>query len=284
MKFEANCSGCSARGYCLPAGVSSADLEKVQRIVYLRRTVKRGEALFAAGDKYDAVYAVWQGSFKTILVNRDGCGHVTGFLMAGDLLGMDGMGSARHSDTAIALEDSQVCVMPHVLVEPMAREVPALQRGLHAALSGEIARNQRAMMVLGTMSAEERMASFLLELSGRLLRRGLSGCDLQLRMTRSDIGSYLGLSLETVSRLFSLFQRNALLQVQQKHVRILDIGGLGRILQKGLRRSPAQPVLPALLLAPRAPANAARGAGRRAASSFPRTSRSALRSPSSTTR
>lgn len=227
-KFEPNCAGCSARRSCLPAGVSPADLEKVQSIVYLRRTVRRGEPLFTAGDECDAVYAVWQGFFKTILVSGDGRAQVTGFFMPGDLLGMDGIGSGRHSDTAIALEDSQVCVMPYVLIEPMAREVPALQRSLHAALSGEIAHNQRAMIVLGSMGAGERVATFLLNLSRRLRRSGLSGRDLQLRMTRGDIGSYLGLSLETVSRLFTSFQRNGLVQVQQKHVQILDIGGLER--------------------------------------------------------
>ncbi|TAK84469.1 MAG: cyclic nucleotide-binding domain-containing protein, partial [Betaproteobacteria bacterium] len=201
----------------------------------------------------DAVYAAWRGFFKTVLVNRDGRGQVTGFFMAGDLLGMDGMCGARHSDTAIALEDSEVCVLPCVLVEPMAREVPALQHGLNAALSGEIARNQRAMMALRSMHADERMASFLLELSGRLLGRGFSGRNLQLRMTRADIGSYVGLSLETVSRLFTLFQRKGLVRVHQKQVQILNPGALARILQRG-----PQPSAPAALPAHRRPA-----AGRR---------------------
>ncbi|TAK83724.1 MAG: cyclic nucleotide-binding domain-containing protein, partial [Betaproteobacteria bacterium] len=190
----------------------------------------------------DAVYAAWRGFFKTVLVNRDGRGQVTGFFMAGDLLGMDGICSARHSDTAVALEDSVVCVMPCVLVEPMAREVPALQRGLHAALSREIAQSQWAMVMLGSMHADERMASFLLELSARLQSRGFSGCDLQLRMTRADIGSYLGLSLETVSRLFTLFQRNGLVRVHQKQVQILNPGALARILQRGVQPSPALPL------------------------------------------
>lgn len=225
-KFEADCAGCSARRVCLSRGVASADLQRVQSIVYLRRTVRRSEPLFAAGDECDAVYAVKQGYFKTSLVSSDGRAQVTGFFLAGDLLGMDGVAGGRHSDTAIALEESQVCVMPYVLIEPMAREVPALQHGLHASLSGQIEHNHRAMMMLGSMSAEERVATFLVNLSRRLLRSGLSGRDLQLRMTRGDIGSYLGLSLETVSRLLSIFQRNGLVQVQQKHLRILDIGAL----------------------------------------------------------
>jgi len=246
-KFQADCARCGARAACLAGGVPSADLEKTQSIVYVRRTVRRGEALFAAGDACGAVYAVRRGFFKTVLVNREGRAQVTRFFMAGDLLGMDGIGRPRHSNTAIALEDSEVCVMPYALVEPMTREVPALQHGLHAALSGEIAHNQRAMMVLGTMRADERMASFLLGLCRRLPRRGLAGCDLQLRMTRADIGSYLGLSLETVSRLFSAFKRNGLVQVRQKHVRILDVEGVEGILQKGLGSSPVRPLPPGLL-------------------------------------
>jgi CRP/FNR family transcriptional regulator, anaerobic regulatory protein len=231
-KFEPGCSSCIARRPCLAGGVPPADLERVQNIVYVRRPVKQGEALYSAGDECNALYAVWRGFFKTTLVDGDGRGQVTGFFMAGDLLGMDAIGSGRHGDTAISLEDSHVCVMPYVLVEPMAREVPALQRGLHAALSREIAHNHRAMMVLGSMRAEERMATFLLNLSRRLPCRGLSGCELQLRMTRYDIGSYLGLALETVSRLLSIFQRNGLLQVHDKHVHLLDIAGLESILQK----------------------------------------------------
>lgn len=243
-KFEADCASCGARAACLAGGVPRADLEKAQRIVYVRRTVRRGETLFAAGDACAAVYAVRRGFFKTVLVNREGRAQVTRFFMAGDLLGMDGIGRSRHSDTAVSLEDGEVCVMPYALVEPMVRQVPALQHGLHAALSGEIAHNQRAMMVLGTMRADERMANFLLGLCRRLPRRGLPGCELQLRMTRADIGSYLGLSLETVSRLFTTFQRKGLLQVHQKQVRILDVRGMESILPKGARPFPAPSIAP----------------------------------------
>jgi CRP/FNR family transcriptional regulator len=150
--------------------------------------------------------------------------------MGGELLGMDGIGSGRHNGTAVALEDSEVCVMPYALVERMARDYPELQRHLHAVLSREIVRDHGVMMLLGSMRAEERLAAFLSNLSKRFLRRGYSPSDFNLRMTREELGSYLGLKLETVSRLFSQFQKDGLIAVEQKHVRILDIAGLEELL------------------------------------------------------
>jgi CRP/FNR family transcriptional regulator len=231
-KFEAGCPACGARPICPAGGLPSAALAKFQDVVYLRRTVKRGEPLFVAGDACTALYVLWRGSLKTTVVDSDGHEQVTGFYMAGDALGIDCVGGAKHSDTALALTDCDVCVMPHLLIEPMAREVPALQHRLHAAMSAEIVHNQRAMMRLGSMRADQRLASFLLSLSRRSVRRGLSGHALELHMTRIDIGSYLGLTIETVSRLLSLFQREGLVQVNHRHIRLLDIGGLEGILQK----------------------------------------------------
>jgi CRP/FNR family transcriptional regulator len=143
---------------------------------------------------------------------------------------LDGIGSGRYHASAIALEDSEVCVLPYALVEKMASEVPALQRHLHAVLSREIVRDHGVMMLLGSMRAEERLATFLINLSRRFVRRGYSASDFHLRMTREELGSYLGLKLETVSRLFSQFQKDGVIEVNQKHVRIVDIAGLERVL------------------------------------------------------
>jgi CRP/FNR family transcriptional regulator len=206
------------------------DLEEVQNIVYARRRIKRGESLFASGDDFTSVYAIRSGFFKTSVVDGEGREQVTGFFMGGELLGMDGVGTGHYNGAAIALEDSEVCVMPFAMVEQMSREVPTLQRHLHAVLAREIVRDHGVMMLLGSMRAEERLATFLLNLSRRFVRRGYSRSDFQLRMTREEIGSYLGLKLETVSRLFSLFQKDGLIEVNQKHVRILDIDGLERVL------------------------------------------------------
>jgi CRP/FNR family transcriptional regulator len=229
-KFEVTCGSCNLRELCLPQGLPSGDMQRFEKVVYARRRLKRGEALFAAGDAFKAAYSVRSGFFKTSLVDGEGREQVTGFFMGGELLGMDGIGTDRYNGAAIALEDSEVCVLPYALIEEMAREVPALQRHLHAVLSREIVRDHGVMMLLGSMRAEQRLATFLLNLSKRFTARGYSPSDFHLRMTREEIGSYLGLKLETVSRLFSAFQRDGLIEVQQKHVRIRDSAGLGRLL------------------------------------------------------
>lgn len=229
-KFEVTCGNCNLRETCLPGGVCESDLGRVENIVYVRRRVKRGEVLFGAGDDFKSIYAIRSGFFKTSLIDGDGREQVTGFFMGGEILGLDGVGAGKYSGTAIALEDCEVCVMPFNLIEEVSREMPELQRRLHAVLSREIVRDHGVMMLLGSMRAEERLATFLKNLSARFLRRGYSASDFHLRMTREEIGSYLGLKLETVSRLFSQFQKDGLIEVNQKHVRILDIQGLERLL------------------------------------------------------
>ena len=151
-------------------------------------------------------------------------------MMSGELVGMDGIGTGCYNGNAVALEDCEVCVLPFALVEEISREIPALQRHLHCVLSREIVRDHGVMMLLGSMRAEERLAAFLLNLSKRFTRRGYSPSDFHLRMTREEIGSYLGLKLETVSRLFSKFQEEGFIEVNQKHILILDNAGLERLL------------------------------------------------------
>ena len=228
-RSDVTCSSCNLREMCLPAGLCAEDLERIENVVYARRRLKRGESLFNAGDGFSAVYAIRSGFFKTSLLDHDGREQVTGFFMGGELLGLDGIGGA-HNGTAAALEDSEVCVLPYALIEDLSREIPALQRQLHAVLAREIARDHGVMMLLGSMRAEERLATFLLNLSRRFVRRGYSSTEFHLRMTRDEIGSYLGLKLETVSRLFSAFQKDGLIDVQQKHVRIREIEGLEQVL------------------------------------------------------
>ena len=228
-----NCSNCNLREVCLPAGCLD-DLDRVQNMVTAHRRVKRGETLFNAGDDFNSVYAIRSGFFKTSVVDVEGREQVTGFFMSGELLGLDGMGSGRYNGAAIALEDSEACVMPFALVEKLAREIPSLQRHLHAVLAREIVRDHGVMMLLGSMRAEERLAAFLINLSKRFVRRGYSSSEFHLRMTRDEIGSFLGLKLETVSRLFSAFQKDGLIEVQQKHVRIRDIAGLERVLKPAI--------------------------------------------------
>ena len=229
-RFAVTCSSCNLRELCLPGTLCAEDMARVENVVYARRRVKRGEPLFSVGGEFHAIYAIRSGFFKTSVVDNEGREQVTGFHMAGELMGLEGLGSGTYNGTATALEDSEVCVLPYALVEQMAREIPALGRHLHAVLAREIVRDHGVMMLLGSMRAEERLATFLLNLSKRFQRRGYSACEFQLRMTREELGSYLGLKLETVSRLFSAFQKEGYIDVQQKHVRIVDVAGLQGVL------------------------------------------------------
>jgi CRP/FNR family transcriptional regulator, anaerobic regulatory protein len=229
-KFEVTCSSCNLRELCLPGALCAEELVRVENVVYARRRLKRGDPLFQAGAEFSAIYAVRSGFFKTSLVDGEGREQVTGFFMGGELMGLEGLGAGAYQGTAVALEDSEVCILPYSLVEEMSREIPVLQRRLHSVLAREIVRDHGVMMLLGSMRAEQRLATFLLNLSKRFLRRGYSASDFHLRMTREELGSYLGLKLETVSRLFSRFQEDGLIEVQQKHVRIVDTAALERVL------------------------------------------------------
>jgi CRP/FNR family transcriptional regulator len=235
MKLEAMkvaCSSCSLRELCLPVGLSEPDLERIDQMVGSRRTLKRAEVLFRAGDRFESLYAVRTGFFKTRVSAEDGRDQVTGFQMAGELLGLDGISTERHSCDAVALEDSQVCQIPYSRLEDLSREVSELQHQFHRVMSREIVRDHGVMLLLGSMRAEARLSAFLLNLTQRLQARGFSGSSLVLRMTREEIGSYLGLKLETVSRAFSHFQDDGLLEVKQRDIRVLDEAGLRRLLNE----------------------------------------------------
>ena len=220
--FKVACSNCNLRELCLPVGMSNEQLDRLDSLVATRRTVARGDALFHAGDGFMSLYAVRTGFFKTCVASEDGREQVTGFQMAGELLGLDGIGTDRHTCDAVALEDSQVCIIPFHQLEDLSRELSDLQRQFHKVMSREIVRDHGVMLLLGSMRAEERLAAFLLNLTQRLSTRGFSGSELVLRMTREEIGSYLGLKLETVSRAFSKFQDDGLLEVRQRQIRVLD--------------------------------------------------------------
>ena len=220
--FKVACSSCNLRELCLPVGLSNDNLERLDTLVATRRTVARGDSLFRAGDDFQSLYAVRTGFFKTCVSSEDGRDQVTGFQMAGELLGLDGISTDSHTCDAVALEDSQVCVIPYGQLEGLSREFSELQHQFHKIMSREIVRDHGVMLLLGSMRAEERLAAFLLNLTQRLQVRGFSASALILRMTREEIGSYLGLKLETVSRTFSKFQDEAILEVKQRQIRILD--------------------------------------------------------------
>jgi CRP/FNR family transcriptional regulator len=225
------CSHCNLREICLPVGLTQAELEQVdQRLVAVRRSVARGETLFRAGDRFESVFAVWTGFFKTSVSSNHGLDQVTGFHMGGEVVGLEGIAGGRHQVDAVALEDSQVCVMSYEELKVLQTEIPSLHEQFQRIMSHEIVTNHSVMLLLGSMHAEERVAAFLLNLTHRLRARGFSSSSVLLRMSREEIGSFLGLKLETVSRTFSKFQASGLLFVRQRQIQITDPAGLQQLL------------------------------------------------------
>ena len=221
-ELRSHCSTCSMRELCLPVGLGPEELEQIDSVIVERRKLAKGSALYRAGGPFTALYAVRVGSLKTIVLTEDGREQVAGYHMLGDIIGLDGIGNERHGCAAVALEDTEVCVMPFNDLETLARIVPSLQRNLTRFLAREVTRDHGVMLLLGSMRAEERLAAFLLNLSERYRQRGYSSVEFVLRMTREEIGSYIGLKLETVSRLFSRFQQEGLIQVKGRGVRLVD--------------------------------------------------------------
>src|SRR5574344_492278 len=223
------CSNCNLRELCMPMGLTEQQLQRIDEVVATRRKVKRGMTLFRNGEPFTSLYAIRTGFFKTCVATEDGRDQVTGFQMAGEIIGLDGIVNDHHTCDAIALEDAEVCVMPFDSLEDLSREVTALQNHVHRIMSREIVREHGVMLLLGSMRAEERLAAFLLNLVQRLHARGFSQSELVLRMTREEIGSYLGLKLETVSRTFSKFADDGMIEVKQRYVRIIDPDALQRL-------------------------------------------------------
>jgi CRP/FNR family transcriptional regulator, anaerobic regulatory protein len=217
------------RQLCMPQGLSSDELPKLEALICTARTVRRGETLYRSGDAFDNLYAVRSGSLKTTMAHRDGREQVTGLRLAGEALGLDGISEDRHACNATALEDSTVCIVPYVALKNLCREIGSMQERLHKLLGEQIVREAAQMMVLGSLCADERVAAFLLDISERNAQRGYSSAEFNLRMTREDMGSYLGTTLETVSRTLSRFQKRGLIDAQGKLIRIIDLEGLRRL-------------------------------------------------------
>jgi CRP/FNR family transcriptional regulator len=220
--LKSSCAACSMHQLCLPMGLEDADIDRLDKIIGKRRRLERDEALYKMGDPFRNLYAVRFGHFKTYQINAAGEAQITGFQMAGELLGMDAISADRHHCDAVALEDSEVCEIPFAHLEDLFGHVPALLRHFHRIMSREITREQNVMLLLGNMRAEQRFAVFLVNLSARYAARGYSATRFQLRMSREDIGNYLGLTIESISRLLSRFKKLGLVQVDKREVELLE--------------------------------------------------------------
>ncbi|WP_420853915.1 fumarate/nitrate reduction transcriptional regulator Fnr [Snodgrassella gandavensis] len=215
------CEKCSLYVLCMPVMLNERELTDLGAIIRQSRRLKKGEYLFRAGEPFSAIFAVRTGFFKTMVNSQDGRDQVTGFFMSGELLGLDGICNSIHGCDAVALEDSEVCELPFNNLEDASNLLPSLQTHFYRLLSQEILRTQELMLMLGNMRAEERLAAFLVNLSHRLSFRGFAANDFILRMSREEIGSYLGLKLETVSRTLSKFQHEGWIKVEHKHIQLL---------------------------------------------------------------
>lgn len=221
------CRSCSLATLCLPLGLEAEDVERLENIIKRSRPLHRGDQLFRRGDRFEALYVVKTGSVKTYAPSGEQGGEqVLGFHLPGELLGLDAIDRDHHTCSAKVLETSAICEIPFQRFEELAASVPSLQRQMYRLLSKEIVQDNEMLLLLGKKTAEERLATFLLSLSQRLSKRGLSATDFYLSMSRHEIGSYLGLAVETVSRLFTRFHEEGILRVERRHVRVIDLAAL----------------------------------------------------------
>ena len=219
----ASCSNCRLNELCLPIALNKTEIHQLDEIVQRNRPLKKGDHLYRQKDGFRSVYAVRSGSFKSYLLGPDGHGRVTGFFLPGEIIGMDGIAAKSYTNSTVALEHASVCEIPFSQLEKLSQQLPNLQHHFFAIMGNEIAKDQQIHTLLSSYSAQERIASFLLSLSSRYARVSLSPDRFLLHMTRGDIGEYLGLTLETVSRIFTGLAKMGVIAVKNKEVSLLDI-------------------------------------------------------------
>ena len=217
---------------CLPVGMPSSEVSQLDDLVKERIRIEKGQPLFQHGTPLDALFGLRTGSIKTQIVEASGQQQITGFFLPGEIVGLDGMMDGIHSSTAVAMEDSEVCVVKLDDIDEISRYVPSLQHQIRRLMSKEIARSHQVLLALGSMRSEQRLAAFLINLSQRLTALGYSSTEFIMRMSREEIGNYLGLTLETVSRLFSRFAKDGVIRVSQREIKILDMVALNELVGK----------------------------------------------------
>ena len=221
-QLRAGCASCGLAQLCLPASIGRDDLERLDRVVETKRSIDGGRALYRTGDPFEALHVVRAGSFKTYAESEAGETQVLGFHLPGEIIGFDAVASERHQCTAEALERANVCVVPFAELTRVASQLPELQRQLMRVVSHEVVQDQKHLVMMGRRRAEERLAIFLVSLCDRYRRLQRDPTVLTLSMSRYDLANYLGLVVETVSRLFSRLHEQGVLHVQRKTVRVLN--------------------------------------------------------------
>ena len=223
QKFNLSCGDCRLKSICLPLSLKVEEIDKFNEIIQRERPIQKNAYLYRANDQFDSIFAVRSGFIKTTSITKDGIEQVTGFFVPGEILGMDGIGKGRYTNSAIALETASICEIPFSKLETLSATLPNLQHHFFQLMGKVIIQDQHLISLLSIKTADQRVATFLLCLSERFHRLRLSPTEFQLPMTRADIGSYLGLTIETVSRIFSGFQKQGLIDVNKREIKINDL-------------------------------------------------------------
>jgi len=223
------CESCGVRRLCLPVSLDGEALSTMDKLVKRHAPMKKGDYLFRTGDKFKSLYAIQYGSMKSYGLTLDGKEQVTGFHLTGEVLGLDALDGEEHHCNAVALEKTEICEIPFSGLEALQSEVPSLQHDLNCIMSREIHRDHNMMLMLGSTTVEQRMARFLINLYERMKTRGASENILNLSMTRQDIGNYLGVAFETVSRQLAHMQDEGILSIKNRTIHLLDIERLENI-------------------------------------------------------
>ncbi len=241
------CSACFHRRNCLPAALPDGEDATLARMYSGTARVRKGGVLFEAGSVPERVYVVHTGSFKSVMSMADGRQRIVAFHEPGDVMGLEGFSGISRSDV-VALEPSEACEIDLRALEDAAARVPALQRQLRRLMGASLVQAQQDQFAIGSMLVKERLARFLLNLSAKYRSRGLAYDEFTLRMTREDIGDYLGFRLETVSRVFSELQHDGLIALNRRQVRIVDRAALAALLDPkfAMDWKPATVAAPAL--------------------------------------
>ena len=228
-EYQVNCGNCRLNSICLPLALESDDIEQLDSIIQRSKPLQKNQHLYRESDDFQSVFAVRSGTLKAYKTTDDGREQVTGFYFPGEILGMDGISNNSHASSAKALETSAVCEIPFSSLEKLSSMMPNLQRHFFQLMSREITEDQQLITLLSKNSADERVAALMISISKRNARRKLSSTQFRLPMSRVDIGNYLGLTVETVSRVFSRMQKMDILRVDNKEIEILDLEGLQRM-------------------------------------------------------
>jgi CRP/FNR family transcriptional regulator len=231
--YQISCGNCRLSAICLPLALESEDIEQLDNIIQRSKPIQKNQHLYREGDEFQSVFAVRSGTLKAYKTTDDGREQVTGFYFPGEILGMDGISNNTHASSAKSLETSSVCEIPFSSLEKLSTAMPSLQRHFFQLMSREITEDQQLITLLSKNSADERVAALMLSISTRNARRKLSATQFRLPMSRVDIGNYLGLTVETVSRVFSRMQKLDLLRVDNKEIEILDATGLREMANMG---------------------------------------------------